>query len=367
VRQQANAQARPQYDAARSVGQGASPDLSALSEVPAVKDALDAARRDYANQFRKPAPDVPDFEMWNLAKQNLDDAVKVARRAGENTRAAAIDSLRADVVARLDDMYPTYGQAREIAAPGQRLSARLEQSAVGDAAGGTGTETTRSVLAPLYEGQNARAVAEQRGAFIQAGREDEWNAGTRAYLQDMIDRASKSADGLNPQTLRQQLWGNPKIRANLQAGMDPAAFQGLENFMGTIERVAQSRGMNSLTAPRQAGAENLEQAATQGSMAAITSRGQRWAENPLRIIGDAIGAMGQRSKDRALTGIVDRLFSPDGIKYLQSMSRVPPLSQRGLSATANFLGQLGAGYGVPAAANVLLRNNPAYGSPAPAS
>jgi hypothetical protein len=149
--------------------------------------------------------------------------------------------------------------------------------------------------------------------------------------------------------------------------MDPAAFQGLENFMGTIERVAQSRGMNSLTAPRQAGAENLEQAATQGSMAAITSRGQRWAENPLRIIGDAIGAMGQRSKDRALTGIVDRLFSPDGIKYLQSMSRVPPLSQRGLSATANFLGQLGAGYGVPAAANVLLRNNPAYGSPAPAS
>jgi hypothetical protein len=342
VRQQGNAVARPAYDAAKAGGQVMSPDLAQLAELPAVKKALKEAATEYHNRTGKVANlDAPDFELWDLVKRKLDDFHSEAKQNSQHTTADTMDTIRQRLVDNLDAAYPTYGPARDLAAPGQRLAEQLRRSAVGDAAKGEGTETTRSVLAPIFEQQNHRAVATQRAAFLQAGKEDEWNAGTRAYLQDMIDRASKSQDGLNPQSLRLQLWGGPnsKIRQNLQAAMDPEAFQGLENFMGTLERVAQSRGINSLTAPRQAGGEAIDQAATQASLAAFTSRGQRWAENPLRIIGDAIGSLGQRSKDRALTGIADRLFSADGLAYLRSMSQVSPLSERGLAATAEFLVQ----------------------------
>src|SRR5262249_22693025 len=108
VRQQANAVARPAYQAAQQGGQVMSPDLAQLAQQPAVQDALQAARTDYQNLYRQPAPDTPDFNLWNLAKTKLDDQVNIARRAGDNTTAMAIDSLRGDLLTHLDAAYPTY-------------------------------------------------------------------------------------------------------------------------------------------------------------------------------------------------------------------------------------------------------------------
>lgn len=339
TRQNANTAARPSYEAAQRGGQMMTPDLAQLAETPAVQAAMTRARVEYQNLYRHPAPDTPDFNLWDLTKRQLDDAHGVARRAGENTTAMAVDSVRGDLVTHLDAAYPTYATARETSAPGQRLAARLESStgsAVGD-----GTERARAIVSPVFNTNNPRAIAEARDAFISAGREGEWTAGTRAYVQDTIDAASKGEGGLNAQMLRRQLWGNPDTRAAMQAAMGPQQFQGFDNFMQVVEAAAQARGMNSLTAPRQAGANALQAAAanTPGvhAMGAVETM-----LNPFQLaqIGGIVpGKIGSFLTQRNLGNISQRLFSPDGMEYLRQMARLSPGTQRAISATTEFLGQ----------------------------
>jgi hypothetical protein len=337
VRQQANAAAKPSYDAAQAGGQVMSPDLAQLMDAPAVKTAMDAARTDYANFYGKAAPDTPDFNLWNLTKQKLDAQYTTAQRAGDNTAAAAADSLRQRLLTNLDAAYPTYETGRATAAPGLRLAARLDDAA--GSAGGLGTDTARAVTAPVFEQNNPRAIGEMRDAFTQANRQDEWNAGTRAYMQDVIDKTVKSQGGLNPSMLRAQLWGNPNARASMQAALGPQQFQGLENYMQVLEAAARARGINSLTAGRQATAEELRKAADQGGAGAVRAIGN---------LGDITQGFGwkpvwnyiaDRMNARGLQGMTDRLFSPDGLRFLEQMAATSPLSRKALTASSEFLGQ----------------------------
>jgi hypothetical protein len=294
---------------------------------------LRQARIEYANRNRVPAPDTPDFELWDLAKRRLDDMHTEARRAGQNTTADTIDNLRRDLRTQLDTAYPTYPQAREATAPFQRQAAQLD-AAVGTTAD-TGTERARSIVAPIFETNNPRAIAQSRASFIQAGRGAEWDAGTRAYMQDIFDRTVKSQEGLNPSMLRRQLWSDPNARDSMRAAMDPVAFEGFERMMGTLEDVARSRGMNSLTATRQAAAQDLKTASRDtpgiklmGALRYLSleafPRGAETIQN----------WMAKRNVDR----IGEYLFSENGQEYLRQMARMPP-GARSITATARFLGQ----------------------------
>jgi hypothetical protein len=215
-----------------------------------------------------------------------------------------------------------------------REAARLEDiTGVGKA--DLGTDRARAIVAPVFESNNPRAIASARDSFIKAGKEDEWNAGTRAYMQDIFDSTTKSQDGLNPSMLRRQLWSDPNKRAAMQAAMDPQAFQGFENMMGTLEDVARSRGMNSLTATRQAAAADLKTAASDTPL--IKALGMlKYAslEAPAKASESIQNWLAKRNVDR----IGEYLFSENGQQYLRDMGRLPP-GARSLTATARFLGQ----------------------------
>lgn len=341
VRQKANAEARPSYDAAKAGGQVMSPDLAQLQALPAVQDALKAAASDYHNLTGKAANiDAPDFELWDLAKRKLDDAVGTARKAGEHTSEMALDSVRQRLLTNLDSAYPTYATARETAAPGLREAARLAD--VVGRGGELGTEKLRAILNPVFESSNPQAIAASRDTFIKAGRESEWNAGTRAYIQDIFDKTTQSQEGLNPSMLRRQLWSDTNKREAIRAAMDPDAFKGLENFMGTLENVARSRGMNSLTAPRQAGANALQEAA--GNTAGVRAVGLLKGLSPQRLLdlpGRAADVIQNWMIKRNMDSIGDYLFSQNGQRYLREMAGLPSGTQRASVATARFLGRQG--------------------------
>ena len=339
VRQQANALARPSYRAAQDAGQVMSPDLAQLADVPAVKGALERARGAYENIYRRPAPETPDFALWDLAKRELDDAHSVAARGGERTKAMAIDSLRGDLRARLDDAYPTYADARAAAEPGQRLASRLEDTAAGKIAGKTGDENARPLVAPMFESTNPAGIKTAREAFEQTGRLDQWNQGVRAYIEDAIDRASTSQEGLNAASLRRKVWSNADVRANLQAAMTPDQFKGFENFLATVEDVAKTMPMNSLTHQRGAASGALAEAA-----------GNTPANKLVRGLGTLLSPqtyfMGARALtdplDAWITGrnvksVIGNLFSPNGMQMLEDMARAAPGSNRARAAAIQIL------------------------------
>jgi hypothetical protein len=326
------------------------PALQALAERPAIQEAWEGAQRLAANEGRQ-LPSVmavmpdgqtvriihPDFEAFDYMKRALDDQVNNA--TGNERR--VLSDLRSQFVEQLDQMYPTYAQARATAAPGQRLAQRLEDSGTGTTAGGTGAERARSIVNPVFN-QNPRAISEARDAYIAANREDEWNAGVRAYLQDAIDRASMSQQGLNPSMLLRNVWNNQDTRAAMQSAMTPQQFQGFENFMGTIEDVARTFPMNSLTDMRKNAGAALDAAGANNPISRATAIGAN-VVSPWRLpdIGaKGLDAINRWAQGRTVQSIVNNLFSPDGLRYLQAMSRVSPRSQQAIELTGQLVARV---------------------------
>lgn len=339
LRQRANAAARPAYDAAQNVGNVMTPDLAQLSEIPAVQNAMTKARAEYANMYRQPAPDVPDFRLWDLTKRALDDAHGKAAKEGDRTGAMAIDSLRGDLSARLDEAFPTYAQARAIAAPGQRAAARLEDTAAGKIADMSGGETARPILAPMFEKSNPETIKATRDAFLEAGQGDAWYSGVRSYIQSAIDKASQSQDGLNAAMLRRNVWANNDVRKAMEAAMTPEQYQGFTRFMTTIEDVARTMPMNSLTQPRQMAEAALKDAAG-NTMANKLVRGAGMLTSPNTLLRG--GSVITDKIDNWITGrniqtVVGNLFSPNGMQMLEDMARVSPGSNQARAAAIQIL------------------------------
>jgi len=342
LRAQGNAAARSEFRAAEAAGNMMTPDLAALMETPAVRDAMARARVVYENKYGKP-PAIPDFRLWQETKQVLDDAYTAAGRNADSSAgrsvASGIDSVRRRLIDRLDDAYPTYGKAREISAPGHAAAARLESAAAGDVAGGAGDETSRSVFSRMFERQNARSIEQTRDAFLQAGRQDEWYAGVRGYIQDAIDKASRSQEGLNAASLRRGVWSNVDVRENLRSAMTPQQYAGFERFLTTAEDVARTYPMNSLTAMRQSAGASLQNAAANLPQNKLV-RGIGMAFSPetlMRGAKTATDPLDNYLRNRTVNAVVDKLFSPEGLQMLEDMARMPPRSAQATSAIVQFM------------------------------
>jgi hypothetical protein len=89
-------------------------------------------------------------------------------------------------------------------------------------------------------------------------------------------------------------------------------------------------------------AGELRSAADQGGAGAIRALGnlsdvtQGFGFKPL------MGSIADRMNARSLQGMTDRLFSPDGMRFLQQMASVSPMSLKGITASSEFLGQQAA-------------------------
>jgi hypothetical protein len=204
----------------------------------------------------------------------------------------------------------------------------------------------------VFNTNNPRAIAEARDAFTQAGRGDEWNAGVRAYLQDTFDNVIKSQEGLNPSMLRKQLWSDPNRAAAMQAAMTPEQFQGLNNVMETIEAVARSKGINSLTAPRTTGAAEVRDAA--GSTAGVRfvrGVGSVLSPDVLNVVKHGADNLATWMTERNIGKLADRFFgnpaagaAPEsGMAFLNQAAKMAPGDRRLVVALSNFLGQQAGG------------------------
>ena len=347
IRRAANAAARPQYAAAEAAGQTTNGPLHLLQN-PAVEEAMQRARETYRIFHGRDAPMVPDFNLWDLTRRELGDLGREATQTGRRTIAAGYNDTLETLGRELDTAFPTYAQARATAAPGQRLAATLEETAAGGAGASGVDERARAILAPVFERSNPQYVRQTREAFFQAGRGEEWNAGIRAYLQDAIGRASTSQAGLNPAMLRRQIWANMEdgVRANMQAAMTPEQFAGFNRFMQTVEKVAQTFPVNSLTVQRQGGQAALAEAGEDAGNRLLRGVGNTLSPNVANVVRDGLNRVADWRNARNVAGVIDNLFSPQGLQYLEQMARLNPSSRRAIVATGQFLAR-GAG---PAAA-----------------
>lgn len=340
IRRGANAAARPAYQAAQEAGQQVNGPLH-LMESPAVGEAMRRARETYRIFHGREAPMVPDFDLWDLTRRELGDLGREARASGRRTLASGYEDTLRTLSGELDTAFPTYAQARATAAPGQRLAATLEETAAGSAGGAGIDDRARQILAPIFERSNPAYVRQAREAFFQAGRGEEWNAGVRAYLQDAIARASTSQAGLNPAMLRRQIWANVEdgVRSNMQAAMTPEQFAGFNRFMQTVEQVARTFPQNSMTVQRIGGQEAMRAAGEDGFNRLLRGVGAATSPEVLNVVKNGLNGIADWRNGRNVAAVIDNLFSPQGLQYLEQMARLNPASRRAIVVTGQFLGR----------------------------
>jgi hypothetical protein len=348
LRRTANAAARPEYAAAEAAGQTVNGPLHLMNN-PAVEEAMKRARETYRIFHGREAPMVPDFNLWDLTRRELGDLGRAASREGRNTLAAGYNDSLSTLGRELDTAFPTYPAARATAAPGQRIAAMLEETSTGAASNAGFDDRARQILAPIFERSNPAYVAHAREAFRVAGREAEWNAGVRGYLQDAIARASTSQAGLNPAMLRRQIWANMEdgVRANMQAAMTTEQFAGFNRFMQTVERVAQTFPTNSLTAQRLGGQEALRAAGEDSTNRLIRGAGAGFSPDVAYVIRSGLNSVADWRNARNVSAVVDNLFNREGLLYLEQMARLNPSSRAAIVATGQFLARGAAGTEAP--------------------
>ena len=308
--------------------------------------AYNGARTFAANDgYRLPAIEEVErgatipYEGWDYMRRELQAQALEQTKKGNNTRASQLGDMARGIREEVIKVNKPYGEALEIVAPGQRLAELLSESGVGKVSEKTGEEKMRAIMAPIFDGNNPTAIARARTAFIDAGKSDEWMAGTRAYIQDALDKAGQSQNGLNPATLRRQVWGNTDNRDAIKAALTPGQYEGFENFMKTVEDAARTYPMNSLTDMR-ANAKGALAAASENNGTVKTIRALRnlgtitkWPDT----FGRLLGGVEQRAIQRDMSRIIDNLFTLDGMKYLEEMSKYSPGSMRMVNATGQII------------------------------
>jgi len=197
-----------------------------LTAAPAMREAIRSAGTSGANRaaaqgFRAPvnpfqfAEDgtmtmkqgvTPSLQFWDQVKKNLDGMIGKAKRAGDNTLVGELQPLKSGLVNHLDELVPTYQEARAGAAHffGAENALEAGQNFVG-ASSRYGMPAARDAM--------ARMSAQERQLF-QDG-----------YVSRLVEKIDATGDRRN---IVNQVMTSPAARAEIRLALGPGRSTELE-------------------------------------------------------------------------------------------------------------------------------------------
>jgi hypothetical protein len=338
---------RPAYARAYAEGEAGvwTSELEGLTAAPAVQDAVRGAVKTGANRaaaegFRPPrnpfiqaedgtlqlAPGVrPTLQFWDHVKRNLDGAIGVAQRAGDNTKAGELQDLRTALLQQLDAAAPSYRGARQGAAGYFGMDDALD----------VGRNLARGIKMEYPD--IARGLAGMNEAERRLARE--------GYVNSVMDQLTDIRDRRDVVNALPAFSTEKGRRvANMILGADNAArledFIHVENIMN---RTRQEVSGNSTTARQQFLQRSLG-VTTEGTLAggAALYAGQGDLSDPKTYLAPLL-VMGARRAgqyfDRRVMEQVGRLLASDDPQQLNQGLRIVARNQ-GVRQALNYVDQM---------------------------
>ena len=184
-------QAQPLYDDLSRVGSVKDPRIDNLLKDDFIQQEIKSINADKANELAiRQAPDN-DFRKLDLLKRSIDDKISSAKRAGENNRARLLEQRRNDLVTTLDDIYPSYKQARGVYENQYRI---LDAQELGNKAlnPNVTVDSFRKDFSKLSEGEKQAARIGARDKIVNdvLGKENQsvaWKKYTNQNAKDKLD------------------------------------------------------------------------------------------------------------------------------------------------------------------------------------
>lgn len=295
---QQKAAADPLYAAVRDTPVQITPGLHDLTQRPAIRNALDQAQTMMQNDGVQPASTV---QLYDYAKQVLDDQASTAIRKGDNNAARQLTSLSNQLRSAVDAQVPAYAQARDaFAGPAKVLDAIQ-----------TGQDIFTRKMSPeeLQTTLNGMSSSEKDGLL----------AGAQSAVQEMIGNARNDAQGVK------QAFQSSNAKQKLAILLGQKAADQIDQALSREAQFARTQNIaagNSETAARLAAQKSVNP-----DLAAIPGQlpPQTWQAMVLAGLGKARQALtaGYRSAQN---------------KELANMLTQGPLSPEHSAAVANASG-----------------------------
>lgn len=301
-----------------------------VAQAPVVQDAIRGATRTGANRsaaegwtpvrnpFRQDEasgrmvladPNVrPNLQFWDHVKRNLDDTVTKLQRQGENSAARDAIQLRSYLVNHLDELVPSFGQARAGAARFFGANDALEAG-----------ERFLTSNAPINDARRAfgQMSAPERDLFREG------------FVQSLVQRIESTGDR---RSVLNAIAQSPRAQQQIELAMGPQRAREFESMMrveGVMDFARSAVQGNSTTA------RQLTELGLAGGAYGVGSGGDIMNPNGSAIVTAALvwgAARGKGTIDRRVAQrVADMLVSND-----------PGVLRRGINIVARNQNMLNA-------------------------
>ena len=364
--------ARPYYEAAEQVS-----DVNVKPVLDLIDDKMTKVAAPVAAKLRRVRADLvtkegdellPDGRLVKIdeVKKWLDDEIASAGRKDSGIGTAQkhhLEEVRKLLVGQADEASDAYATARGIYEAGMPSAAKVEQGMTGKIAKlqyDDVIKATRTMFSPRLSSPESIRIA--RLAFNKAGKQQEWNALTRAYIQDTLESIPESAVG-NPTnlggTVFKALYGSPKKVAMLREALEgtPGTLKDVEYLMQVLQASGKAAKGQSWTVFADRGMKELAKESKPGALA-MAETVQVWKQ-PARFF-QWWADMAEGKYARRMSEI---LTSPEGITKLRELRKLSPASAGAIIGFAHLI----TAEGVAQAKEVVTSDRPVGSFAAPAS
>lgn len=277
----------------------------------------------------------------NVIAKRMGGAIQEAKASGNRETVKALTSARTRLLQKMDMLNPKYAEARKAYGDESEFVTSLQKSLLGNI---SRTKSEKQVYNAVFNDLPEK-IGEARKLFVDAGRGQQWDDLTAAYITQLDDKSTGSA-----QSLVNKLARNDEVVARMRAALGKDAYKGHRLMIKNLQKIASGMPRNSQTVPKAQAMQYLEpkgsvltnQIDNRGITARVLDLFASGAKSKL----DAKAAARAQEKNYALAKAI---ISPDLAEYAKAIRGLT--SEQQINATIQWLeprlaaeasGQIGA-------------------------
>lgn len=292
-----------------------------LLQDPRMIDAIKKARYTYGID-----PNLPDnsLEVLHRAKGMISDVVEASKRSGDKAKARAFSDLYGDLQTKLGKTFPDYAKITEMARA-EILKMNNVPPAIGiiaDLKGGS----VREAGSKIFE-LEPQQIQQLRVVFKNSGKQEQFNAGVRAYLQDTFESMRQG-------TATNRIGATDYVRQQMQAALGKREGDGLYKMldaMSDAQAFSRTVAGNSETAYQIKAVEGLEEGLQSNKTKAVGL-----AAKPFNAVNRLYEKMSGIDLVKNSEEYAKLMFTSDGKKLLRKLSRIPVRDTKIYDEIGNF-------------------------------
>lgn len=279
------------------------------------------------------------MQQLQSVKEELDDMIGVAKRAGKNKRAATLLEAKERLLTSMDNASADYKTARSIWSEESGQMENLTKGRIVESIGKLEGDKIIGAVTKIVSNQTSpKAIRTAKGLIEQAS-PGSWDAGVRNHLETVFEGLKDVAPGRTGVRLKKAIMGSPMQRNRLKAALGENKYGVLEDFADILDKTGLGMSKESATATR-SGLMSDMQAQAEGFKGRVFKAAAYPLVTGKKILYDrwaklAFGADVQR--------LAEAMLSPTAAQSIARIKQLPAGSVKQVRALSGFLALVSQG------------------------